>query len=134
MKAETYKNWQLFDDMPNGWMIDKTCGSPLAGYVFISNGRSILNGGNRALLRVKKIQHNLRINETAISKMETVADESVKVEQPYPARTVNELARERFKLKLLNDIRCDLMICELEGWDKMEYINEIRRLVNEIGN
>uniref|UniRef100_UPI003F58EF07 hypothetical protein n=1 Tax=Vibrio cholerae TaxID=666 RepID=UPI003F58EF07 len=134
MKTETYKNWQIFYDMPSGWMIDKTCGSPLAGCVFISNGISILNGGKRALLRVRKTQHNPRINETTISKVETVADESPKVEHPYPARTVNELARERFKLKILNDIRCDLMICELEGWDKIEYINEIRMLVNEIGN
>ncbi|MCX9579835.1 hypothetical protein [Vibrio cholerae] len=134
MKAETYKNWQLFDDMPNGWMIDKTCGSPLAGYVFIINGISILRGGKRALIRMKKPQNQPLINAATVSKMETITDESLKVEHPYPARTVNELARERFKLKLLNDIRCDLMICELEGWSKMEYINEIRRLVNEIGN
>lgn len=129
-----FKDWQLLDSMPSGWMIDKTCGSPLYGYVFIINGRSILRGGKRALLRVKKQKHQPRINAQAISKMKSVADESLKVEHPYPARTVNELARERFKLKLLNDIRCDLMICELEGWGKMEYINEIRRLVNEIGN
>ena len=134
MKNETYTNWQLFDDMPNGWTIDKTCGSPLAGYVFINNGISILRGGKRALLRVRPPQQQLRLDAPAISKMETTADESPKVEHPYPARTVNELARERFKLQLLNDIRCDLMICELEGWGKMEYINEIRRLVNEIGN
>lgn len=134
MKNETYKNWQIFDDMPSGWMIDKTCGSPLAGCVFISNGISILRGGKRALFRVKKPQNQPRLNAITISKMENVADESAKTEHPYPARAVHELARERFKLKLLNDIRCDLMICELEGWDGMEYINEIRRLVNEIGN
>lgn len=130
----TFRDWQLLDHMPSGWVIDKTCGSPLSGYVFVTNGKSILRGGKRALLRVKKPQHQHRIYETTISKMETVADESPQVEHPYPARTVNELARERFKLKLLNDIRCDLMICELEGWGKMEYINEIRRLINEIGN
>lgn len=116
-------------------MIDKTCGSPLAGYVFISDRRSILRGGKRALLRVRKPQQQLCLDAPPVSKMETTADEmpAAKIEQPYPARTVNELARERFKLRLLNDIRCDLMICELEGWGKMEYINEIRRLVNEIG-
>ena len=134
MKNETYKNWQLFDDLPSGWMIDKTCGSPLAGYVFINSGRSILRGGKRALLRARQPQQQMCLDAPTIPKIATVADESPKVEQPYPARTVNELARERFKLRLLNDIRCDLMICELEGWGKMEYINEIRRLVNEIGS
>jgi hypothetical protein len=134
LKNETYKDWPLFDDMPSGWTIDKTCGSPLAGYAFINNGRSILRGGKRALIRVRKPQQQLFLGAPAISKMETVADDPPKVERPWPARTVNELARERFKLQLLNDIRCDLMICELEGWGKMEYINEIRRLVNEIGS
>ena len=56
MKNETYKNWQLFDDMPSGWTIDKTCGSPLTGYLFITNGRSVLRGGKRALLRVREPQ------------------------------------------------------------------------------
>lgn len=140
MKRETYKSWPLFDDMPSGWRIDKTCGSPLAGYVFISDGKSIINGGKRALLRVRKAQMQISFDSPAISKMETAEASSVmepaaeKIEQPYPARTVNELARERFKLRLLNDIRCDLIICELEGWGKMEYINEIRRLINEIGS
>lgn len=140
MKRETYKSWPLFEDMPNGWRIDKTCGSPLAGYVFISDGKSIINGGKRALLRVRKAQMQISFDSPAISKMETAEASSVmepaaeKSEQPYPARTVNELAREQFKLRLLNDIRCDLIICELEGWGKMEYINEIRRLINEIGS
>jgi len=122
--------------MPSGWTIDKTCGSPLAGYVFISDWRSILRGGKRALLRVRKPKQQLCLDAQPVTKMESAADETeaAKIEQPYPVRTVNELARERFKLRLLNDIRCDLMICELEGWGKMEYINEIRRLVNEIGS
>ena len=136
MKNETYKDWLLFDDMPSGWKLDKTCGSPLAGYSFISDGKSILNGGRRALLRVRPPQQDLCLDAPAISILETTtaAAPVEKIEQPYPARTVNELARARFKMKLLSDIRCDLMICELEGWGKMEYINEIRRLINEIGS
>lgn len=68
MKNETYKNWQLFDDMPSGWVIDKTCGSPLAGYVFINNRTSILRGGKRALLRMRQPQEKLRIDAPTISK------------------------------------------------------------------
>lgn len=37
----------------------------------------------------------------------------------------NQLARHIFICKLLSELRIDLMICEIEGWDKMEYINMI---------
>jgi len=40
---------------------------------------------------------------------------------------------EKFKAKLLNDILVDLTICELEGWDKMEYIQELQALITNIG-
>lgn len=46
------------------------------------------------------------------------------------APSINRLAREQMKLKLLADIRMDLIVCEIEGWDKMEYINELNELVN----
>jgi len=46
------------------------------------------------------------------------------------APSLNRLAREQMKLKLLADIRMDLIVCEIEGWDKMEFINELNELVN----
>lgn len=49
------------------------------------------------------------------------------------AQSLNRLAREQMKLKLLADIRMDLIVCEIEGWDKMEYINELNELVNSFG-
>ena len=49
------------------------------------------------------------------------------------APSLNRLAREQMKLKLLEDIRMDLIVCEIEGWDKMEYINELNELVNNFG-
>lgn len=36
------------------------------------------------------------------------------------------------KLRLLADIRMDLMVCELEGWDKLEYLDELLALVQEL--
>lgn len=39
-----YRGWQIVDEMPEGWSIDKTCGSPLYGCVFITNGKSVLRG------------------------------------------------------------------------------------------
>lgn len=133
MKSKSYKDWELFDDMPSGFKIDKTCGSPLAGYSFINNGKSMLRGGKRALLRIRHPQKQLYLDAPKAEKVGICAKPDFKP-QPYPARTVNELARQKFKMKLLSDIRCDLMICELEGWGKMEYINEIKRLINNIGS
>lgn len=45
-------------------------------------------------------------------------------------QTLNRLAREQMKVKLLNDIRADLAICEIEGWDKREYIQELHELID----
>lgn len=45
-------------------------------------------------------------------------------------RKFNQLSREEMKRKLLADILVDLTICEIEGWDKMEYLEEIKQLIN----
>lgn len=47
------------------------------------------------------------------------------------AKRLNELARHKMIVRLLDDIRIDLTICEIEGWSKLEYI---RMLQEEIGN
>ncbi len=46
------------------------------------------------------------------------------------ARALNDLARHKAIVRILNDIR---MVCEIEGWDKNEYLNLIRQLLNSIG-
>jgi len=51
-EIKTYRNWSLLETMPEGWKIDKTVGSPLAGYVFVTNGKSVINGQKRALLKI----------------------------------------------------------------------------------
>lgn len=45
---------------------------------------------------------------------------------PY---ALQRLAREQIKTKLLADIRTDLMICQLEGWDQTEYLAELHELI-----
>lgn len=52
---------------------------------------------------------------------------------PETRKALNRLAREKMKLRLLADIRMDLMVCELEGWDKLEYLSEIKNMINELG-
>ena len=49
------------------------------------------------------------------------------------ARALNDLARHKAIVRILNDIRMDMEICEIEGWDKNEYLNLIRELFNSIG-
>ena len=49
------------------------------------------------------------------------------------ARALNDLARHTAIVRILNDIRIDMEICEIEGWDKREYLNLIRQLLNSIG-
>lgn len=53
--------------------------------------------------------------------------------QKHHAKTVNDLARAKFKEKLLLDIVVDLTICEIEGWPKVDYLNELKDLINNLG-
>lgn len=127
-----YKGWPCFESLPEGWKFDKSAGSPLHGYEFITNGKSIINGGKRALCRVCK--ESLKVVTPPIDHQsvthEAKEEKPVQVIDANYMRTVNELARKRFELKLLADIRVDLMVCEIEGWDKQTYIDELHGLIN----
>lgn len=46
---------------------------------------------------------------------------------------LNRLAREQMKVKLLADIRNDLAVCELEGTDPREFINELIEMLKQLG-
>jgi hypothetical protein len=52
----------------------------------------------------------------------------------FPAKTVNELARLKFQEQILKEIQFDLMVCEIEKWDKKEYINQLKELINSLGS
>ena len=45
-------------------------------------------------------------------------------------KVLNQKSREEMKLKLLKDIKMDLQICELEGWNKKEYLTELKELID----
>ena len=49
------------------------------------------------------------------------------------SKSLNRLAREQVKLRILNDIKFDMAVCEIECWDKTEYLNELKKLINSIG-
>ena len=42
---------------------------------------------------------------------------------------LQRLTREEMKLRLLRDIRTDIAVCRLEGWDCREYLLELKDLV-----
>lgn len=43
--------------------------------------------------------------------------------------TLNRLAREQMKLRLLADIRTDLAVCEIEGISQTDYLDELIALL-----
>lgn len=47
-------------------------------------------------------------------------------------KLLNRVAREQMKRRLLADVLVDLQICEIEGWDKMEYVKELFELMKGI--
>ena len=121
--------WDILENLPKDWIIDNTAGSPIKNTVFITNGKSVFNGQERALLRVKsEIKETQAHTETKPNKEKEVI-KSVNVIE-FPAKKVNELARKRFLEQILKEIMFDLTVCEIEGWDKKEYIKEIRKLIN----
>ena len=52
-ETNKYRYWEILDELPQGWSIDKITGSPAPKTVFITNGKSVLSGlQKRALLKV----------------------------------------------------------------------------------
>jgi hypothetical protein len=47
-----YRIWKIVEIMPKGWGVCVYVGSPLAGHVFITNGKSPLYGQKRMLLNI----------------------------------------------------------------------------------
>jgi hypothetical protein len=132
---KTYMGWVLLNSLPYGFCFDNKTGSPLHGYSFATNGRSVIHGQQRCLVRLVEPQLAIAFDEqknktptppTEVKKATQVIDEAY-------TRTVNELARACFKRRLLQDILVDLMICEIEGWVKSEYIKELQELITGIG-
>jgi len=128
---EKHKDWIILDELPDNWIIDKTVGSPLPYTVFITNGKSVINGQKRALLKVKSKLENVlkesdKVKINNFPKLDKEIDDYI-----FPAKTVNQLARLKFKKHLLNEILFDLSVCDIEKWDKKEYIKELQIILNE---
>lgn len=42
---------------------------------------------------------------------------------------LNALARHQTIYNLYRDILIDMMVCEIEGWDKLEYLNQLKSVI-----
>ena len=45
-------------------------------------------------------------------------------------KTLNQLAREQMKLRLMQDIRMDISVCQLEGIDYKPYLKELKEIID----
>ena len=128
-------NWELYDKPPEGFSIDKHTGSPLTGYDFYTNGKSVLNGGVRILVKSLNVHVNNIADNHYPVKRNTPNNKEPK-QDPMINRNVrqrvNVFARERFKVKLLQEIEFDLMVCQLEGWSMESYVNELKLLIDDV--
>ena len=52
---------------------------------------------------------------------------------PETRKALNDLARHKTITRLYADILVDMQICEIEGWDALEYIRELKDLINSCG-
>ena len=127
------RQMQKFDEMPEGWKLDTTWGSPEHGWTPICNGKSILNGGLKGLLRLNKqaIQEPVSASTVSISIPE-VKRELTKEEAKEVALAMNKLAREKFKEKLMQEILFDLSVCKIEGWPIKQYVNDLKNLIDDV--
>ena len=60
----------------------------------------------------------------------------LKPDTPDTRYALQRLARLKMIVKLEADIEADMTICEIEGWNKREYIKQLQDLVNrwEVSN
>lgn len=45
---------------------------------------------------------------------------------------LNRKARESMKARLMGDIIVDMAVCEIEGWNKLEYLDELEELIRRL--
>lgn len=45
-------------------------------------------------------------------------------------KALNDLARHQMVRRIYLDILVDLTVCDIEGWDKMEYIHQLKEVID----
>lgn len=125
-------SYKKFDKMPLGWQHDNSWGSPFCGYTPINNGKSVFNGGEKGLLKIKiqpKPQHEKKPKPAINHRPKAVDQKPVDY-----AKKMNDLARLKMKEQLIKDLTVDLTICQIEGWDYKEYVADLKKTIDNLYN
>ena len=95
--------WELYEEPPEGFSIDKHTGSPLSGYDFFTNGKSVLNGQKRVLVKANIPANDIAVNHPT-SKMQ-----KPKSKEPKQDPMINRDVRQRVNdLCPLRDLKMKL--------------------------
>ena len=108
-------------------------GSPEHGFIPICNGKSIVNGGKKGLLRSNEVKANEVVRKTLFVPPSTICTrklELTKTEIKQASLATNKLAREKFKEKMLQEILFDMSVCKIEGWPIDEYSLQLKSLID----
>jgi hypothetical protein len=131
-----YKDWwPIYDELPEGFRIDKKTASPLCLHYFIQKGNMFCGNYEKALLKVdfpKKESVKESVDVPIASNSLRLEAEKPKVVDVDISKPLNNLARLKLKETLLKDIAVDLCICEIEGWDKREYLQDLKSLIDSV--
>lgn len=136
-----FKHWNVFDSIPEGWVIDRNAGSPLHDHVFVTNGKNILSGQQiRALAPDPKKAYRQEPEKPSLEVLKEVMHPKQNQEKEKPSRQIdqecrrvlNDLARKKVQEQLLQDILFDMNVCKLEGWDHREYLFELENLIDRL--
>jgi len=134
--SNTFPHLQRFEKMPEGWRYDTTFGSPVSGYAPICNGKSMLNGGRKGLLRRQKSNSQPIVGSCVKipTKIKLPKTELTDEEKKAAAKATNDLARAKFKEKLFQDLLFDLNVCKIEGWCIEEYVTDLKTLIDDVSS
>lgn len=136
-----FQHWNVFDSIPEGWVIDRNAGSPLRDHVFITHGKNILSGQQiRALAPDPKKAYRQEPEKPFLEVLKEVMHPKQNQEKEKPSRQIdqecrrvlNDLARKKVQEQLLQDILFDMNVCKLEGWDHREYLFELENLIDRL--
>lgn len=51
-------------------------------------------------------------------------------EDKETAKALNDLARHELYLRILQDIRADIEVCKLEGWDYKAHLLNLKKMID----
>lgn len=63
-------------------------------------------------------------------KEEEKEEKPYRMPNPLERYKINQLARYNLKVHILKDLLFDMTVCDIEGWDKTEFLTQLKDLLN----